>query len=86
MRYALADVMIYVSNNSWAHPNVGTCLRHVSMQMASCQRLGNKIFCFNTLKIITNFLTMSGDMTKSICPSTKALLGATPDAVFQSPE
>ena len=39
MRYALADVMIYVSHNRRAHQNVGTCLWHVSLQSAMFQRI-----------------------------------------------
>ena len=39
MRYALADVMIYVSHNRRAHHNVGTCLWHVSLQSAMFQHI-----------------------------------------------
>ena len=39
----IADAIIYVSHNRRAHKlhhNVGTCLRHVSMQLAMYQRIG----------------------------------------------
>ena len=39
MRYALADVMIYVCHNRRAHHNVGTCLWYVSLQSAMFQRI-----------------------------------------------
>ena len=39
MRYALTDVMIYVSHNRRAHHNVGTCLWHVSLQSAMFQHI-----------------------------------------------
>ncbi len=35
----MADAMNYICHNRLAHHNVGTCLRHVSMQSAMFQRI-----------------------------------------------
>ena len=36
---AQADAMVYVIHNRRAHHNVGTCLRHVSLQSANYPRI-----------------------------------------------